>query len=161
MAELLSSDAARIQAGAAVMVEDWGGGSTIRGRVRQVEPYGFRKVSALGVEEQRVNVIIDPVEPPAAWATVGHGYRVEVAVTVSRSDSVIRAPVAALFRHRGAWAVFKVEKGRARLQPVEIGQTNGDLAEVRSGLGPGDSVVLHPTASIADGARVRLRAGDR
>jgi HlyD family secretion protein len=159
VAELLSSDAARIATGAPVLVEAWGGGPAIRGRVRQVEPYGFRKVSALGVEEQRVNVVIDPVDPPAAWAAVGHGYRVEVAVTVWRSAAVVRTPVAALFRHRGRWAVFKVEKGRVRLQPVEIGQNNGDLAEVRSGLKPGERVVLHPSASITDGARVRPRPG--
>jgi HlyD family secretion protein len=90
---------------------------------------------------------------------VGHGYRVEVAVTVWRSAAVVRTPVAALFRHRGRWAVFKVEKGRVRLQPVEIGQNNGDLAEVRSGLKPGERVVLHPSASITDGARVRPRPG--
>lgn len=161
VAELLSSDAARIRAGAPVLVEAWGDGAPIHGRVRQVEPFGFRKVSALGVEEQRVNVIIDPVAPPAAWTAVGHGYRVEVAVTVWRSESTVRAPVAALFRLRGRWAVFKIEKGRARLQLVEIGQDNGDLAEIRSGLRPGERVVLHPNASLADGARVRPRPGDR
>lgn len=161
VAELLSSDAARIAAGAPVLIEAWGDGPAIRGRVRQVEPYGFRKVSALGVEEQRVNVVIDPVDPPPAWAGVGHGYRVEVAVTVWRSPAVVRTPVAALFRHRGRWAVFKLEKGsRVRLQPVEIGQSNGDLAEVRSGLGPDERVVLHPNASLADGARVRPRPED-
>lgn len=160
VAELLSSDAARIRAGAPVLVEAWGDGAPVRGRVRQVEPYGFRKISALGVEEQRVNVIIDPVNPPAVWAAVGHGYRVEVAVTVWKSAAVVRVPVAALFRHRGRWAVFKVEKGQARLQLVEIGQNNGDLAEVRSGLRSGERVVLHPNAAITDGARVRPRTED-
>lgn len=157
VAELLSSDAARIIVGAPALIEAWGDGPALRGRVRQVEPYGFLKVSALGVEEQRVNVIIDPVDPPAAWAAVGHGYRVEAAVTVWQADAVVRTPVAALFRRQGQWAVFKVEGGRARLQPVEIGQDNGEQAEVRSGLESGEQVVLHPNQSISDGARVRLR----
>ena len=157
VAELLSTDAARIPAGAPAAIEAWGGGPPLRGLVRLVEPFGFRKVSALGVEEQRVNVVIDPVDPPAAWAAVGHGYRVEVAVTVWRSDAAVRVPVAALFRHNGRWAVFKVVRGRARLQTVGIGQDNGDLAEVRSGLAPGDRVVLNPNQSISEGTRLRTR----
>ena len=157
VAEMLSSDAARIAVGAAAVIDGWGDGPPVRGRVRLVEPYGFLKVSALGVEEQRVRVIIDPVDPPAAWATVGHGYRVEAAVTVWRAGAVIRAPVAALFRDRGQWAVFRVEGGRARLRRVEIGQTNGEAAEVRSGLAPGDRVVLHPGQSVVDGGRIRVR----
>ncbi|MDI1326172.1 MAG: HlyD family efflux transporter periplasmic adaptor subunit [Brevundimonas sp.] len=157
VAELLSSDAARISVGAPTVIDAWGDGPAIPGRVRQVEPYGFLKVSALGVEEQRVNVIIDPVDPPVAWASVGHGYRVEVAVTIWRGEAAVRAPVAALFRHQGKWAVFKVEGGRARLQRVEIGQNNGEFAEVRSGLKPGERVVLHPGQSISDGGQVRAR----
>jgi len=158
VAELLSSDAARIAEGAPALIDAWGDGPAVRGRVRLVEPYGFLKVSALGVEEQRVNVIIDPVDPPAAWAAVGHGYRVEAAVTVWRGAAVIRTPVAALFRHQGQWAVFKIEGGRARLQRVEIGQANGEAAEVRSGLTPGDQVVLHPGQSVTDGVRIRARS---
>lgn len=157
VAELLSTDAARISVGAPAVIEAWGGGPPLRGRVRLVEPFGFRKISALGVEEQRVNVVIDPVDPPAAWAAVGHGYRVEVAVTVWRSDAALRVPVAALFRHDGRWAVFKVVRGRARLQTVGIGQDNGDLAEVRSGLRPDDRVVLNPNQSISEGTRIRTR----
>ncbi|WP_156376933.1 MULTISPECIES: hypothetical protein [unclassified Brevundimonas] len=103
-------------------------------------------------------MIIDPVDPPAAWAAVGHGYRVEAAVTVWSAEAVVRTPVSALFRHRGQRAVFKVEAGRARLQRVEIGQTNGDSAEVRAGLKPGERVVLHPGQSIADGVAVRVRS---
>lgn len=157
VAELLSSDAARISAGAAAVIDAWGDGPAVRGRVRQVEPYGFLKVSALGVEEQRVNVIIDPVAPPAAWAAVGHGYRVEAAVTVWRAEAVLRTPVSALFRHQGQWAVFKVQGNRAHLQRVGIGHNNGELAEVRAGLKPGERVVLHPGQSIADGVAVRIR----
>ncbi len=102
-------------------------------------------------------MIIDPVDPPAAWAAVGHGYRVEAAVTVWTAGAVVRVPVSALFRDRGRWAVFRVEGGRARLRSVDIGQNNGELAEVRSGLRPGDQVVLHPGQSIADGAAIRVR----
>jgi HlyD family secretion protein len=158
VAELLSSDATRISAGAPAVIDAWGEGPALQGRVRQVEPYGFLKVSALGVEEQRVNVIIDPVDPPAAWAAVGHGYRVEAAVTVWRAEAVLRTPVAALFRHQGQWAVFKVEGNRAHLQRVEIGHNNGELAEVRAGLKPGERVVVHPGQSIADGVSVRVRS---
>lgn len=158
VAELLSSDAARISKGAPAVIDAWGDGPAVRGRVRQVEPYGFLKVSALGVEEQRVNVIIDPVDPPAGWAAVGHGYRVEAAVTVWSAPAVVRAPVSALFRHQGQWAVFKVEEGRARLRRVEIGQNNGEFAQVLAGLAPGDRVVLHPGQSIADGSAVRVRS---
>ncbi len=158
VAELLSSDASRIVVGAPAVIDAWGDGPALQGRVRQVEPYGFLKVSALGVEEQRVNVIIDPIEPPAAWAAVGHGYRVEAAVTIWREEAVVRAPVSALFRHQGQWAVFRVERGRARLRRVEIGQNNGELAEVRSGLSPGDRVVLHPGQSVSNGVRIRVRS---
>lgn len=161
VAELLSSDAARISAGAPAVIDAWGDGPALQGRVRLVEPYGFLKVSALGVEEQRVNVIIDPVDPPAAWAAVGHGYRVEAAVTVWQAAAVVRTPVSALFRQQGQWAVFKVEDGRARLQRVEIGQNNGEFAEVRAGLKPGERVVLHPGQSIADGSAVRVRPSSR
>lgn len=157
VAELLSSDAARISAGAPAVIDAWGNGPALQGRVRLVEPYGFLKVSALGVEEQRVNVIIDPVDPPAAWAAVGHGYRVEAAVTVWRGEAVVQVPVAALFRQQGRWAVFVVEGGRAHLRPVDIGQNNGEVAEVRAGLKPGERVVLHPGQSVADRTAIRLR----
>lgn len=157
VADLLSSDAARIAAGAPAVIDAWGDGPPVRGRVRLVEPYGFLKVSALGVEEQRVRVIIDPVDPPAAWAAVGHGYRVEAAVTVWTAEAVVRVPVAALFRDRGRWAVFRIDGARARQQRVEIGQNDGQFAEVLSGLNPGDRIVLHPGQSIADGGTVRVR----
>ena len=156
VAELLSSDAARIRIGAPVVIDAWGG-APVRGRVRRIEPYGFLKVSALGVEEQRVNVIIDPVERPACWAAVGHGYRVEVSVAVRHAPAVVRLPVGALFRHQGRWAVFRIDRGRARLRLVEIGDDDGEFAEVRSGVRAGDSVVLYPGESVSDGIRVRAR----
>lgn len=156
VAELLSSNAARVRVGAPVVIDSWGG-APLRGRVRKVEPAGFLKVSALGVEEQRVNVIIDPVDPPAAWRAVGHGYRVEAAVTVWSADSVLRVPVGSLFRDRGQWAVFRVEGGRARLTPVRIGQSDGELTEVRASLEAGQRVVVYPGQAISDGGRVRPR----
>lgn len=156
VAELLSSDAARVRVGAPVVIDSWGG-APLRGRVRKVEPAGFLKVSALGVEEQRVNVVIDPVDPPAAWRAVGHAYRVEAAVTVWSADSVLRVPVGSLFRDRGRWAVFRVEDGRARLTPVQIGQGDGELTEIRSGLEAGQRVVVYPGQAVSDGGRVRPR----
>lgn len=156
VAELLSSDAARVSVGAPVVIDSWGG-EPLRGRVRRIEPAGFLKVSALGVEEQRVNVIIDPVDPPPAWRAVGHGYRVEAAVAVWSADSVLRVPVGSLFREGGRWAVFQVEGGRARLTPVQIGQSDGEVAEVRSGLGAGQRIVVYPGQAVSDGGRVRPR----
>lgn len=156
-AELLSSDAARVRAGARATVTGWEDGQILLARVRLVEPYGFLKVSALGVEEQRVRVILDPIDPPAAWNAVGHGYRVEVAIEVWRASSVIQCPVAALFRHKGQWAVFRLEEGRARLRRIAFDASNGETVEVRSGLAAGDRVVLYPSQDIRDGVRLRER----
>jgi HlyD family secretion protein len=123
-----------------------------------VEPYGFTKISALGVEEQRVNVIIDLLDPAAAAnAGLGHGWRVDAAVETGRREDAVLAPVSALFRVDGGWAVFRVRDGRARLAPVEIGQNDGVMAEVLSGLAPGDTLVLYPGEQISDGARVLAR----
>lgn len=157
VAELLSSDAARVQAGVETIIDAWGG-PPLRGQVRLVEPYGFLKISALGVEEQRVNVVVDPVDPPTAWRAVGHGYRVETAIVVSRAASAVRVPVGSLFRNEGNWAVFRIERGRAHLAPVTVGRNDGQLAEVLSGLRAGDRVVVHPGQAVSDGARVRARA---
>ncbi|WP_374513647.1 efflux RND transporter periplasmic adaptor subunit [Brevundimonas sp.] len=156
VAERISSAAAGVGVGAPVIIDSWGG-EPLRGRVRKIEPAGFLKVSALGVEEQRVNVIIDPVDPPPAWRAVGHGYRVEAAVVVWSADSVLRVPVGSLFRDGGRWAVFRVEGGRARLSPVQIGESDGELAEVRSGLEAGQRIVVYPGQAVSDGGRVRPR----
>ncbi len=159
VAELLSTDAVRIRPGARVDVENWGGRDVapLQGRVRLVEPFGFMKVSALGVEEQRVNVLIDIVDPPSAWAALGHGYRVEVAVVTSELDDVVLAPVAALFRDAGRWAVFRVEDEQALVTPVEVGSDNGRHAEITSGLEPGQTIVMYPGEQVSDGTRVRAR----
>lgn len=154
--ELLSSDAVQVAAGADSTIEGWGG-PPLRGRVRVVEPYGFMKVSALGVEEQRVNVIIDLLDPPDRWSALGHGYRVEGAVTIWSADDVVQVPVAALFRTAGQWCVYRVDGNRVNRLAVEIGRNDGLSAQVLDGLQPGDRVVLHPGSDLDDGARIRSR----
>lgn len=155
--DLLSGDAVKVKTGDPVQVEQWGGAAALNGRVRRVEPFGFTKISALGVEEQRVNAVIDPVVPATAWRRLGHGYRVEVRIVVWRSDSVIKTPVGALFRDGGDWAVFKVVDDRVKLQRVNVGHRNAYEAEIVEGLGEGAVVVLHPADRIQDGARVVSR----
>jgi HlyD family secretion protein len=156
VADLLSTDAVRVAPGADVRIEQWGGGQALHGRVRRVEPSGFMKVSALGVEEQRVNVIIDFVDP-AAGRALGDGYRVEVRIVIWRGDEVLKVPTGSLFRSQDAWAVFVVDGDRVRLQTVEIGQRNQADAQVVSGLSAGQALVLHPPDTLVDGARVTVR----
>ena len=153
VAELLSTDAVRIKPGASVRIDGWGG-LPIRGRVTRVDPAGFLKVSALGIEEQRVRTVIDFVDPPAAWSKLGHEFRVIVHVTVWSGEKVLTVPVSALFRKGDDWAVFAVRDGRARTTLVQIGQRNNRVAEVLSGLSDGDQVVLHPSDKIIDGVAV-------
>lgn len=157
VAELLSTDAVQVAEGAPARIEDWGGRAALEARVRRVEPFGFLKVSALGVEEQRVNVIIDLTGDPADWASLGHGFRVEPEIEVWRGENVVKAPIAALFRDQGGWACFVVENGRAVLTSIEIGRTNGVEAEILSGLEPGQSLVLYPSDRIEAGVRVEAR----
>ncbi|MCI0516716.1 MAG: HlyD family efflux transporter periplasmic adaptor subunit, partial [Woeseiaceae bacterium] len=156
--EMLSTDAVQVKEGADAFIENWGRrGEPLHGRVRLVEPYGFLKISALGVEEQRVNVIVDFTGPPADWSTLGHGYRVEVAVVTWTADDAIQVPVAALFRSSGDWAVFHVVGERAVLTAVEIGRDNGRNAQVLQGLEAGDTVVLYPGDQVQDGVGLRPR----
>jgi HlyD family secretion protein len=155
--DLLSSDAVRVRTGGEVRIDQWGGSKTLAGRVRRVEPSGFMKVSALGVEEQRVNVIIDLVDPERAWRALGDGFRVEVQVVVSSEENVLKVPVGALFRRDGAWALFVVENGRARVRPVDLGQRNSLEAHVLEGVAEGDRIVLYPPDSLSDGVRVAER----
>lgn len=158
VAEFLSTDAVEIDAGAGAYIENWGRDrEPIRGQVRLVEPYGFLKVSALGVEEQRVNVIVDFVGAPASWSTLGHGYRVEVAVVTWEQSDVLQVPVAALFRVGNSWAVYRVTDGVAYMTPIDIGHENGIQAEVLSGISEGDTVVLFPGEELTTGARVTER----
>jgi HlyD family secretion protein len=159
--EMLSTDAVQIEPGAEVIIDHWSGGTAppLRGTVRLVEPYGFLKISALGVEEQRVNVIVDFAGPREEWTSLAHGFRVEAAVVTWAEDDVLQVPVAALFRNGEQWAVFRVVDERAQLTPVEIGRNNGQNAQLRSGLDEGDLVVLYPGENLAHGTSVRQRDG--
>jgi len=156
--DLLSADAVQVQPGAAVSVEDWGGARPLRGRVRLVEPYGFLKVSALGVEEQRVNVVIDLLDPPSVWARLGHGFRATVRITVWSANDRVRVPVGALFRKGDQWQVFRISSDRrVGAVTVKVGHMNADWAEILAGLAAGDRVVLHPGDKVADGTRIAVR----
>jgi HlyD family secretion protein len=155
--DLLSADAVKVRPGQAVHIDQWGGDVPLRGRVRHVEPSGFMKVSALGVEEQRVNVIVDFEDPKQAQA-LGDGYRVEVRIVVWEVADAVKAPTSSLFRSGGEWAVFVADGGRARRRTVQIGSRNGLEAQVLGGLVPGEQVVVHPSDTLADGQRVEPRA---
>jgi HlyD family secretion protein len=158
VAELLTTDALQAQAGRPVRIEDWGGPGALQGRVRRVEPAGFTKVSALGVEEQRVRVHIDITSPPAQWPTLGDGFRVAVRIVTQQVDDAMRVPVSAVFpRPEGGHAVFVVDAGRARLQPVDLAARNATHAWLRAGVDEGAAVVIYPPAALASGARVRVR----
>ena len=157
VADLLSTDAVRVRAGAPVRIEQWGGGHALDGRVRRVEPSGFMKVSALGVEEQRVNVLIDFVDATGAVRALGDGYRVEVRIVIWREDDVVKVPVGALFRRGEGWAAFVVSDGHAQVQTVDIGQRNAVDAQIVKGLAPGQQVVVHPPDTLTDGARIANR----
>ena len=157
VADLLSTDAVRVPPGAPVLIEQWGGNHPLNARVRRIEPSGFRKISALGVEEQRVNVIIDLVDGAAA-RQLGDGYRVEVRVVIWRDDAALKAPIGALFRRGDQWAVFVVDTDVARLQTVQLGQRNDTEGQIAGGLAEGQTVVLHPPDTLQDGIRVKIRA---
>jgi HlyD family secretion protein len=162
VADLLSSDAVKVTAGQPVIINDWGGDEPLSGVVRRVEPYGFTRISALGIEEQRVNVIIDIGSPPGEWQSLGHGYRVETRIVLWQSDDALKVPVIALFRptddpgeDQGVqWAVFKVDNEMVSTQIVSVGRRNGIEAEILDGLKEGDRIVLHPSGRVSDGTSV-------
>ncbi|MFQ5586557.1 MAG: efflux RND transporter periplasmic adaptor subunit, partial [Thermodesulfobacteriota bacterium] len=155
--DLLSEDAVRIRPGTKVLFDRWGGDLPLDGVVRVVEPAGFTKVSALGVEEQRVFVISDITSPPEQWEGLGDGYRVEATFILWEGDNVLQVPASVLFRYGDGWAVFVVEGKRARRKVIEIGHRSGLFAEITSGLTEGELVITHPDEAIEDGTRVRLR----
>jgi HlyD family secretion protein len=155
--DVLSRDAVKVTPGAPVILEQWGGDRPLNGEVRLVEPSGFTKISTLGVEEQRVNVIVDLVDPPHEREKLNDGFRVEARIVVAEADDVLKTPTSALFRVGGDWAVFRVEDGVARQQIVKLGLQNGLEAEVIEGLAEGDQVVTHPGDNITDGVRVKPR----
>jgi HlyD family secretion protein len=159
--ELLTTDAPRAQPGTPVRLERWGGDGVIEGRVKRVEPAAFTKVSALGVEEQRVNLIVDVTSPREQWKALGDGFRVSARIVVVAVNDVLLVPAAAVFPlpdaddHR--MAVFVVEGGRARLEPVKVAGRNGTAAWVSEGLAKDAKVIVYPPAAVRDGVRVRER----
>lgn len=156
VADLLSTEAVKIEPGASVRINGWGG-TPVHGRVTRVDPAGFLKVSALGIEEQRVRTTIDFIDPPNAWSRLGHDYRVIVHVTIWKDDDALTVPVGAIFRRGDEWAVFAVKDGRARTTAVQLGRRNNRVAEVVSGLSAGDRVVLYPSDRVREGSPVAER----
>lgn len=158
VADFLSTDAVGFSPGMRAIVDGWGGDTPLEARVRLVEPQAFMKVSALGVEEQRVNVVLDPAGDGEAWARLGDAFRVQVGVVVADDADALRVPASALFRREGVWAVFVVEGDQARVRSIEIGNQNGFHASVLGGIEQGETVVLHPSDALEDGMRVERRA---
>lgn len=155
--EVLSTSAVKIAPRSKVILDRWGGAQPLLGLVRVVEPAGYTKISALGVEEQRVRLIVDFTSQRDAWQRLGDGYRVEAVFVVWEGADVLQVPTNALFRHNSGWAAFVVQDGRARLRALQIGQRTGLRAQVLAGIKAGEQVVTHPDDKIKDGARVRAR----
>ena len=159
VADFLSSAAVNVKEGHAVLIDQWGGDRPLRGRVRRVEPSGFTKISALGVEEQRVNILIDFDEPREVRERLGDGFRVEARIIIWSKDNVLKVPTSSLFRQGTQWAVYQVAGGRAQLQIVEVGQRSGLEAEVLSGVAEGDQIVVYPSDAIRPGVKLARRDG--
>lgn len=155
--DVLSSDAVKIKPGMRVMFERWGGEIPLEGRVRIVEPVGFTKVSALGVEEQRVLVISDITSSTEQWHNLGHGYRVEARFILWENNDVLQIPASALFRFDDGWAVFVMNNDKAQRRTVEVGQHNGLSAQILAGLSEGEKVITHPDDTIEEGVLVKRR----
>ncbi len=155
--DLLSTDAVQVREGSKVIIHDWGGDGDLQGRVRRVEPFAFTKVSALGIEEQRVNVIVDFVDPQEAWAQLGHAYQIDASIITWETDDAVKVPLSALFRIENEWAVFLVAEGRAQETKVVLGKLNDLEAEVSDGISEGDVVIVHPSDRVVDGVRVIAR----
>jgi HlyD family secretion protein len=158
VSDLLSTDAVRVKPGARTMIEQWGGDRALDAKVRRIEPSGFTKISALGVEEQRVNVVLDFTDPAEAWTALGDAYRVEVRIVTWETADALKVPTSALFRKGEAWAVYLFgADGRARQALIELGHQTGQEAEVTNGLSEGARVILHPGDTLTEGTRVSER----
>lgn len=155
--ELLSFDAVKVEPGQVVNIKNWGGSQPLTGRVNRIEPIGFMKISALGIEEQRVNVIVDIISEYSRWARLGHGYQVDVEIVLWDGSDLLSVPVTALFRDQGKWAIFVVRDNTAQKKIVRIGHKNAFNVEVVSGLNEGDWYVSHPNNQIADNVKVLSR----
>jgi HlyD family secretion protein len=154
--DVLSTDAVEIKPGAEVTIERWGGSGVLAGRVRRVEPTAFTKISTLGVEEQRVNVIVDVVSPPQAWVSLGDAYRVEARIVVFARDDATIVPTGALFRVGSEWYVYIVANGRAERRQVEV-LRRSERSAVGAGLSAGETVIVYPSDRVTTGIQVRAR----
>jgi HlyD family secretion protein len=159
--DVLTADTAAIRPGAEVELDHGGNARPLAGSVRLVEPAAFTKVSALGVEEQRVNVVIDFVAAPADWQNLGDAHRVDARIVVEKRDDAVAVPLGALFRRDGTWAAFVLADGRARLRAVQVGPRGGQQAVVEGGLELGERVIVYPSDAVHDGGRVRARGSGR
>ncbi len=155
--DVLSADAVKIKPGMKVLFDRWGGEQPLEGIVRIIEPVGFTKISALGVEEQRVLIISDFTSPAEQWQRVGDGYRVEARFILWHEDDVLQVPASSLFRYQQGWAVFVVENNHAKRRVVKVGRRNGLTAQILEGVKEGEAVVNHPSDSVEDGRRVKQR----
>ena len=153
--DLLSEDAVRVTPGLRAIIDGWGG-PPLQAIVRRVEPYGYTKVSALGIDEQRVDVLLDLIDPPEVWTRLGHGYRIDVTIILEENNA-LAIPIGAIYRVGEEWATFVIEDERAYQRLIELGSRNIEKAQVISGLESGDLVVLHPSDQISDGTRIRPR----
>jgi HlyD family secretion protein len=155
--DVLSTDAVEIRPGAEVSIEHWGGPGNLRGQVRRIEPAAFTKVSTLGVEEQRVNVIVDIVSPASQWTGLGDGYQLDTRITVFSQDETTIVPAGALFRRGEMWMTYVVANGRAEERAVTLIRRSGRLAAIAAGLEPGERVILYPSDRVAPNVRVKVR----
>lgn len=156
--DLLSTDAVKVAAGQSALIENWGGGRSLHGRVRRVEPFGFTKTSALGIEEQRVNVVLDITSPYAEWRRLAHGYQVDVRVVLWEDENALHVPLTALFRDGDGWALFVRQNERAVRRGVRVGHRNDRDAEILDGLVEGEEIVVFPGEEIVEGFRLERRS---
>ncbi len=156
--DLLSADAVAISSGTIARIEGWGGANALNARVRRIDPAGFTKVSALGIEEQRVNVVLDLIDPPQHWLKLGHAFRIIVRLVTSHKKNVLRVPISALFRKANQWSVYVEDNGAATLQAIELGNFSLSRAEILSGLEEGAKVIVYPSDRIENGIQVVDRA---
>ncbi len=155
--DLLSTDAIQVKPGDTAFVGGWGGSSDLKARVKRVDPAAFTKISALGIEEQRVKAILEISDPPSQWMGLGHQFRVFVRITIWQSDNALHVPISALFRRGGNWAVFKVDGGIAKVTKITTGQITSSDVQILSGLREGETVIVHPSDLIADGVQIEVR----
>lgn len=155
--DLLSIDAVKVRPGQSAFIENWGGDIPLRARVRLVEPFGFTKVSALGIEEQRVFVVLDLDTPRDEWERLGHGYQVDVRVVLWEDSNALKVPLTALFRDGDDWALFVQENGRAVRRIIEVGHRTANEAQIISGLADGEVIIVYPGEGVDNGVRITAR----